>query len=188
MNQHLHTPDIAVVDPRSFQVRNVGFWRASEQTSPQPRTSRQVFDASGRLYAMTDARLERPATQTIHSLSGLPLFVQSADAAGSTAFQEYALSGAIVQLQRRFLAGPDSPDWPEALSLRDPLLEAEAHFSAFTLGPLGDELVRCDARQNNQYTGYTCAGQKRVVRLQPAGSQALRTMVSEIRYTASGAV
>jgi len=264
MNQHLHTPDTAVVDPRSFQVRNVRFWRASVQADPQPRTSRQVFDASGRLYAMTDARLERPATQTIHSLSGQPLFVQSADAgwrlnfpseagpvreirdsrgtqfwteydaslrpvliieqltaepprvverfaygdgdeagarynrcgqlvrrddaAGSTAFQEYALTGAIVQQQRRFLAGLDSPDWPEELSLRDALLEAEAHVSAFTPGPLGDDLARCDARQNHQYTGYTCAGQKCVVRLQPTGSQALHTPVSEIRYTPSGAV
>ncbi|MFJ5300397.1 RHS repeat domain-containing protein [Pseudomonas sp. NPDC088368] len=264
MNLNTRTPAFVVVDPRSLEVRRVLCYRASLEQDLQVRTSRQIFDALGRLCAMTDARLDRPATQTIYSLSGQPMYVQSADAgwrlnfpgeagpvresrdsrgtqswteydaslrpvsiaeqlsaepprvverlaygdgdeagaqhnrcgqlvrrddaAGSTAFQEYALTGAIVQQQRRFLAGLDSPDWPEALSLRDPLLEAEAHVSTFTLGTLGDERVRCDALQNYQYTGYTCAGQRCVVRLQPTGSQALHTLVSEIRYTASGAV
>ncbi|WP_341958932.1 RHS repeat-associated core domain-containing protein [Pseudomonas sp. RC10] len=75
-----HTPSLSVVDSRGLPVRQVDFYRADVQDRPELRMTRQAFDVSGRLLAITDPRLDRPSTSTVYSLSDQPLLTDNVDA------------------------------------------------------------------------------------------------------------
>ncbi|MHC8348166.1 RHS repeat domain-containing protein [Pseudomonas sp. RT4P38] len=86
MNLHhdTATPTLSVKDPRALAIRSVGYWRHPDKTVIEPRITRQVFDAAGRLIQSWDPRLwgtaPKPNIATIHGLSGQPLLLDSVDA------------------------------------------------------------------------------------------------------------
>lgn len=78
------TPTLSVQDPRALAIRSVGYCRHPAKTVIEPRITRQVFDAAGRLIQSWDPRLwgtaPKPNVATIHGLSGQPLLSDSVDA------------------------------------------------------------------------------------------------------------
>ncbi|MBX8490226.1 RHS repeat protein [Pseudomonas cichorii] len=81
---HSHTPTLAVLDPRSLDVRSVAWYRRQVAEAPVERIHRQVFDIAGRLTAAYDPRLgEAGATANLvstYSLSAQVLASDSVDA------------------------------------------------------------------------------------------------------------
>jgi insecticidal toxin complex protein TccC len=84
---HVHTPTLAVVDPRGLDVRSVAYCRAIEAAEPEERINRSAHDAIGRLIKQWDARLwalgseDTPANLVNqYSLSGKVLGSLSVDA------------------------------------------------------------------------------------------------------------
>jgi insecticidal toxin complex protein TccC len=89
---HTHTPVLAVIEPRGLLARSVSFHRAEfTQTATEP-VDRTSYDAAARPVGRWDARLWAAAEQVsdapsnliyLYSLSGRPLFCDSADAGWS---------------------------------------------------------------------------------------------------------
>ncbi|WP_200995192.1 RHS repeat domain-containing protein [Pseudomonas cichorii] len=81
---HSHTPTLAVLDPRSLDVRSVAWYRRQVAEAPVERIHRQVFDIAGRLTTAYDPRLgEAGATANLvsaYSLSAQVLASDSVDA------------------------------------------------------------------------------------------------------------
>ncbi len=86
---HRNTPTIVAFDPRGLTVRTLAYHRANAQAEPQARISRQVYGASGFLQQQWDPRRYAQSTQApqtracetwVHSLSGVTLLRDSADA------------------------------------------------------------------------------------------------------------
>lgn len=86
MNAHHHTatPTLSVQDPRALTIRSVGYCRHPDKSVIEPRITRQVFDAAGRLIQLWDPRLwgkaPKPNLATIYSLNAQPLLTDSVDA------------------------------------------------------------------------------------------------------------
>ncbi|WP_353741858.1 RHS repeat-associated core domain-containing protein [Pseudomonas fluorescens] len=86
MNTHHHaaTPTLSVIDPRALSIRSVGYCRHPDSPEIDPRTTRQRFDAAGRLVESWDPRLwgtaPKPNLTTVYGLSGQPLLTDSVDA------------------------------------------------------------------------------------------------------------
>ena len=87
MNPRLHhkTPTINAVDGRGLPVRQVAYYRRDAQEPAQARIAQQDYDVAGRQVAQRDPRLFAKATggsnlQTVYSLSGKPLLLDSIDA------------------------------------------------------------------------------------------------------------
>ena len=83
-NHHTATPTLSVQDPRALAIRSVGYCRHPDKTVIEPRITRQVFDAAGRLIQLWDPRLwgaaPRPNLATVYGLDGQPLLTESVDA------------------------------------------------------------------------------------------------------------
>ncbi|WP_238350229.1 RHS repeat-associated core domain-containing protein [Pseudomonas sp. SWRI154] len=84
---HIHTPTLAVVDPRGLDVRSIAYYRAIETAEPEERINRSAHDAIGRLVKQWDPRLwalsseDTPANLVNqYSLSGKVLGSLSVDA------------------------------------------------------------------------------------------------------------
>jgi insecticidal toxin complex protein TccC len=110
------------------------------------------------------------------------------DPAGSTAFLAFGLTRACLLQQRRFLLKLDQPDWPEALSERDALLEAEGHVSSSVVSALGEVINSTDAQGHRQLREYGCDGQLKHVNVKLANAESTQRLVRDIRYNALGAV
>ncbi|MCD4531410.1 MULTISPECIES: RHS repeat domain-containing protein [Pseudomonas] len=112
------------------------------------------------------------------------------DPAGTQTLDEYALIGGVLEQTQRFLRSLETPDWPQALSERDALLEsvAQAATSATHFNPLGDVLEQTDAKGNRQLFDYTVDGLLLASHLQLSGQATSRTLVSDIAYNAYGQV
>lgn len=87
MNARLHhkTPTINAFDGRGLPVRQIAYYRRNAQDPSQARITQQDYDAAGRQVAQRDPRLFAKATgganlQTVYSLSGKPLLLDSIDA------------------------------------------------------------------------------------------------------------
>jgi insecticidal toxin complex protein TccC len=144
---HTHTPVLTVIEPRGLLARSVSFHRAEITQTPTERVDRTSYDASARVVGRWDARLWAAAEQAsvapcnlscIHSLSGRPLFSDSADAGWSA-----SLDGEAGQAVSRWNARGHSQRVEY-----DQLLRAVALFEGdgtvehcaerFTYGGLGD--------------------------------------------------
>ncbi|WP_392887933.1 C2H2-type zinc finger protein [Pseudomonas migulae] len=80
----IHTPKLAVIDPRGLPVREVDYCRSMATEPAQAHISRQVFDPLGRETQRYDPRLwaegRGPNRVSIHALSGAELLTISVDA------------------------------------------------------------------------------------------------------------
>lgn len=146
-----------------------------EQGKDEPSRTRERFS-----YAGSDADAAN------HNLCGQ--LARHDDTAGAHWFEEYALTGAVIRQQQRFLASPSPSDWPLADLDRDKLLEAvDGQISLRCLTPLGEVLSQTDAQGNTQRFGNSVAGALKNVRLQLSG-QAEQDLVTDIQYNAFGQV
>jgi RHS repeat-associated protein len=93
---HTHTPVLAVIEPRGLLARSVSFHRAEIPETLAERIDRTVYDAAARPVGRWDARLWAAAEQVsdaprnlsyLYSLSGRPLFCDSADAGWSASLE-----------------------------------------------------------------------------------------------------
>lgn len=110
------------------------------------------------------------------------------DSAGSRSIADYSLAGKILNEKRRFLTLLDEPDWPQALTARDALLEAgEGEISQWNYAPLGEVSDQSDARGHQQRFVYSEAGDVTQASLHVAGD-AEQIVTQDIRYNAFGAI
>ncbi|EJM19275.1 RHS repeat-associated core domain protein containing protein [Pseudomonas sp. GM18] len=111
------------------------------------------------------------------------------DPAGSVLFDLFSIGGECVENTRHFTLDPVTPDWPESIDDRQPLLEPGAGAtSRWRFGPLGHVLEQTDARENRQTFSLTVDGRVRESRLQLKDQPTGQSLVSEIRYNAQGQV
>ena len=84
MNVHLHTPTLAVTDPRGLAIRSVGYCRHPDEPTVDSRITRQMLDEVGRPHESWDPRLwgaaPKPNLKTHYGLDGQPLLTDSVDA------------------------------------------------------------------------------------------------------------
>ena len=107
------------------------------------------------------------------------------DPAGTRHMTEYGLAGGTLEESQQFLRSLDLPHWPEPEAQRDLLLEvADPFISRWHFNAAGDLLSQTDAKGHQQHFSHTVAGQLRETGLQIAGSSAVKTLVSNIRYNA----
>lgn len=111
------------------------------------------------------------------------------DPAGTRKHTWFDLNGALLEQEQHFLASPDTPDWPSAITARDALLEPGAGATTvFCLGPLGDLLQQVDARGNRQIFSQAVDGRQSEVRLQLKGELGSQSLVSDLHYNAEGTI
>ncbi|MEE8874426.1 RHS repeat-associated core domain-containing protein [Pseudomonas helleri] len=107
------------------------------------------------------------------------------DPAGTRHMTEYGLAGGTLEETQQFLRSLDLPHWPEPEAQRDLLLEeADPLISRWHFNAAGEVLSQTDAKGHQQHFSHTVAGQLRETGLQIAGSSAVKTLVSNIRYNA----
>ena len=107
------------------------------------------------------------------------------DPAGTRHMTEYGLAGGTLEESQQFLRSLDLPHWPEPEAQRDLLLEeADPFISRWHFNAAGEVLSQTDAKGHQQHFSHTVAGQLRETGLQIAGSSAVKTLVSNIRYNA----
>ena len=112
------------------------------------------------------------------------------DPAGTLHLQELGLGGALLQQTRHFLLDTLPVNWPDSVLARDALLEpAEGATTARHYAASGELLRQIDALGNRQRFTYTVAAELKDTRLILAGpDQTERTLVSDLRYNASGQI
>ena len=112
------------------------------------------------------------------------------DPAGTLHLQELGLGGALLQQTRHFLLDTLPVNWPDSVLARDALLEpAEGATTALHYAASGELLRQIDALGNRQRFTYTVAAELKDTRLTLAGpDQTERTLVSDLRYNASGQI
>lgn len=103
------------------------------------------------------------------------------DRAGSERIHGYSLNGVPTQIDRVFLAQPETPHWPLDPDARAHLLESTVFSTAFQRAPLGELLSQTDAMGGLRRFSYTVSGQLREVSLQPPG-QARQVLAQGITY------
>ncbi len=109
------------------------------------------------------------------------------DPAGTQLFEQFGLTGGLMQQTRHFLRSLDSPDWPEPLPDRDLLLEAgTGATSRSVFNTLGETIEQTDAKGHRQHFAQNLAGQLHEVRLQLDTQPQPKTLVSAIQYNAQG--
>jgi insecticidal toxin complex protein TccC len=109
------------------------------------------------------------------------------DPAGTQLFEQFGLSGGVMQQTRHFLRALDSPDWPEPLPDRDVLLETDAGATSRSVfNALGETIEQTDAKGHRQFFAQNLAGQLHEVRLQLDKQPQPKTLVNAIQYNAQG--
>lgn len=109
------------------------------------------------------------------------------DPAGTQLFEQFGLSGGVMQQTRHFLRALDSPDWPEPLPDRDVLLETDAGATSRSVfNALGETIEQTDAKGHRQFFTQNLAGQLHEVRLQLDKHPLPKTLVHAIQYNAQG--
>lgn len=77
MSLHIRTPQLLVIDPRAFLIREVAYCRSDEGTPAEERVTRRSWDVASRAVCDWDPRLWAEAshanTSVIRSLSGRTL-------------------------------------------------------------------------------------------------------------------
>lgn len=109
------------------------------------------------------------------------------DPAGTQLFEQFGLSGGVLQQTRHFLHSLDVPDWPGPLPDRDALLETGAGTTSRSVfNTLGETIEQTDAKGHRQFFAQNLAGQLREVRLQLDKQPQPKTLVSNMQYSAQG--
>ncbi len=108
------------------------------------------------------------------------------DGAGTQHFSEFSLFGACLQQTRRFLAQVQLPDWPVNETERDKLLEPQGALTQTGFNSVGESVCLVDALGNEQNLRQSVAGELLEIRIRLFGAHDEITLVSDIRYNASG--
>ncbi|WP_223534868.1 RHS repeat domain-containing protein [Pseudomonas sp. GL-B-16] len=108
------------------------------------------------------------------------------DGAGTQHFSEFSLFGACLQQTRRFLAQIQLPDWPVSETERDKLLEPQGSLTQIGFNSVGESVRLVDALGNEQNQRQSVAGELLETRIKLFGAHDEITLVSDIRYNASG--
>ncbi|WP_249384284.1 RHS repeat domain-containing protein [Pseudomonas fluorescens] len=109
------------------------------------------------------------------------------DPAGTQLFEQFGLTGGVVQQTRHFLHSLDFPDWPEPLPDREVLIETGAGATSRSVfNALGETIEQTDAKGHRQFFAQSLAGQLREVRLQLDEQLRPKTLVNAIQYNAQG--
>ncbi|WP_239007516.1 RHS repeat-associated core domain-containing protein [Pseudomonas granadensis] len=109
------------------------------------------------------------------------------DPAGTQLFEQFGLTGGVVQQTRHFLRSLDAPDWPESLPDRDVSLEPGAGATSCSVfNALGETIEQTDAKGHRQFFAQSLAGQLHEVRLQLDKQPQPKTLVNAIQYNAQG--
>ncbi|KHA72857.1 YD repeat-containing protein [Pseudomonas chlororaphis] len=109
------------------------------------------------------------------------------DSAGTQLFEQFGLSGSVMQQTWHFLRALRSPDWPEPPTDRDALLETGAGTTSRSVfNTLGETIEQTDAKGHRQFFAQNLAGQLREVRLQLDKQPLPKTLVSAMQYSAQG--
>ena len=109
------------------------------------------------------------------------------DPAGTKHFNEFGITGELIEQNQHFLQALESPNWPASESERDQLLETGAGYTTVSrCCPLGAVVLQTDAKGNQQQFDHTVDGQLREARLLLAGASTARVVVSSIHYNAGG--
>ena len=109
--------------------------------------------------------------------------------AGTQHFNEFGLTGAVLEQHQHFLQSLDMPDWPLPLDERDDLLEQAAGArSTLQFNPVGNVLEQTDAQGNRQRFNHTIDGRLREAWLQLKNATAAQRLVHDIHYNAQGQI
>lgn len=115
------------------------------------------------------------------------------DTAGSLVLPSYGLPGHPLAQIQRFLLSLEMPDWPDALSGRDALLEnggadaTLAYTTRWNHDALGTAQCQVDAAGNAQCMRYDVAGQLLHMTLQPTQSESV-VLFRDPTYNAAGEI
>ncbi|KHA70848.1 type IV secretion protein Rhs [Pseudomonas chlororaphis] len=114
---HTHTPTVSVTDSRGLNIATVSYFRQIQDATPEPRVSRQRYDAGGHLIDVCDPRLHtlqacEPNTPSnlklLYSLTGVPLDSDSVDGTsrlslpGAAGQRVLAWDGLLTETQTRY--------------------------------------------------------------------------------------
>ncbi|WP_321837521.1 RHS repeat-associated core domain-containing protein [Pseudomonas kulmbachensis] len=109
------------------------------------------------------------------------------DPAGTKHFNEFGITGELIEQNQHFLQTLESPNWPASESERDLLLETGAGYTTVSrFSPLGAVVLQTDAKGNQQQFDHTLGGQLREERLLLAGASTAKVIASSIHYNAGG--
>ncbi len=109
------------------------------------------------------------------------------DPAGTKHFNEFGITGELIEQNQHFLQTLESPNWPASESERDQLLETGAGYTTVSrFSPLGAVVLQTDAKGNQQQFDHTLGGQLREERLLLAGASTAKVIASSIHYNAGG--
>ncbi|PTR28154.1 insecticidal toxin complex protein TccC [Pseudomonas sp. GV085] len=128
------------------------------------------------------------AVAALHNLCGQ--LIRHDDPAGTLHLNDLGIAGALLQQTRHFLLETNPVNWPDSVPARDALLEpTEGAITALHYAASGELFQQIDALGNQQRFTYTVAGELSDTRLTLAGGgQTERTLVSDLRYNASGQI
>jgi len=115
--------------------------------------------------------------------------VRHDDPAGSQWFDAFSLGGDCLDQRRRFTLDAGEPDWPEADTERERLLEpGPGARTQWRFSPLREVLAHIDAQGHHRRFYLTLDGRLREARLLIAGQGSWRTVVEQVRYNAEGRI
>ncbi|WP_223589779.1 RHS repeat domain-containing protein [Pseudomonas sp. A-R-19] len=109
------------------------------------------------------------------------------DPAGSRQINEYGLAGGILSESRRFLNDLLTPNWPQALSEREKLLETEIATTCWQFNATGEVANQRDARNNQTLMAYNVAGELQQIQLKRENLPD-KTLLSQVIYGATGQI
>lgn len=111
------------------------------------------------------------------------------DPAGTQLFEQFGLTGAVVQQTRHFLSKLEDPDWPALVNERDELLETGIGVTTlWSFSALGEKTQQTDGKGNLQFFRYTLSGQLHEAGVQLKIGITARTLISAIQYNACAQV
>lgn len=133
------------------------------------------------------------ASPAFARLNQCTTLIRHDDSAGSRSYDGYSLLGQPLVQTQRFLSSLLMPDWPQATSEREALLErneqgAVSYTTCWQYDALANVLSQTDAQRNIQFNHYDVAGQWVRSSLQPAAQSLPRPLLEQAVYNACGQV
>lgn len=184
-------------------------WRVS--LLGEARQALHGWDGRGSQRAIEYDEQRRPLALFEHARDGQPLcaerygyggsdpafatrnqcgqLIRHDDPAGTQLFEQFGLTGGVVQQTRHFLSKLEDPDWPALANERDDLLETGMGArTTWDFSSMGEQIKQTDGEGNQQFFRYTLTGQLREAGVQLKADISATALISDIQYNASGQV